>query len=180
MEPPIRQARERVEQAEATLQNTIAEGNARVMQAVQAQAEAFTRSRISEFQRAQASGRRYTGGFAEGGNIGSNEFGMVGEAGIEFINGPANITSARESMNVMQNLFKGIKALDDSVQTQTQNNTSAVSNNNSNASMEKKYDTMIGLLSQLLNVEVNASSTAQRTYRATKGLQGNMIRGLGV
>ena len=179
MDPPIRQARERVEQAEAVLESAIEDGNARVIQAVQTQAEAFTRSRIAEFQRSQASGRRFTGGFAEGGNIGANEFGIVGEAGVEFVNGPANVTSARESMNVMQNLFKGIKALDQSVQTQTQNNTNPVSNSNTNNNMEKKYDTMIGLLSQLVNVEVGASNTAQRTYRATKGLQGNMIRGLG-
>ena len=81
----------------------------------------------------------------------------------------------------MQNLFKGIKALDQAVQTQALTASDNISNNSNNDNvMEKKYDTMIGLLSQLINVEVNASNTAQRTYRATKGLQGNMIKGLGV
>lgn len=180
MEPPIRQARERVEQAEATLQNAIDAGNAQVMQAVQASATAFTNSQVASFQSAQASGRRFLGGFAEGGSIGPSGFGIVGEAGPEFVNGPANVTSARESMSVMQNLLKGIKALDTNVQTQAQNTATAISNTRDSGNVEKKYDTMISLLSQLVNVELSASNTAQRTYRATKGLQGNMIRGLGV
>ena len=181
MDPPIQAAREAIVAAEAALQNTIEAGNERVMSAVQAQGEAYTRSRISEFQAAQASGRRFTGGFAEGGNIGPNEFGAVGEAGIEFVNGPANITSARESMSVLKNLLQGIKTLDDSVQTQTQTATSSISNTSKDYSnLEPKFDTMIGLLSQLVSVESNAASTAQRTFKATKGLQGNMLRGLGV
>ena len=180
MEPPIRAARERVEQAEAALQDVINAGNAQVMQAVQASADAFTRSQVASFQSAQASGRRFLGGFAEGGSIGPSGFGIVGEAGPEFVNGPANVTSARESMSVMQNLLKGIKALDTNVQTQAQNTATAISNTRDSGNVEKKYDTMISLLSQLVNVELGASNTAQRTYRATKGLQGNMIRGLGV
>ena len=180
MEPPIRAARERVEQAEAALQDVINAGNAQVMQAVQASADAFTRSQVSAFQTAQASGRRFLGGFANGGSIGPSGFGIVGEAGPEFVSGPANVTSARESMSVMQNLLKGIKALDNNVQSQAQNTATAISNTRDSGNVEKKYDTMISLLSQLVNVELGASNTAQRTYRATKGLQGNMIRGLGV
>lgn len=177
MDPAIRQARERVEQAEDTLLTAIEEGNRQI---AQAQAEAFTRSQISQFQNSQETGRRFAGVFAEGGSIGNNEFGLVGEAGIEFVNGPANVTSARDSMSVMQNLLKSIKTLDENVQSQAQDTAIAISNTRDDSNMEKKYDTMIGLLAQLVNVEVDASNTAQRTYRATKGLQGNMIRGLGV
>lgn len=180
MEPPIRQAQERVAQAEAALQTTIESGNREVMSAVQRAATAYTNSRIQQFQQAQASGRRYTGGFAEGGKIGPNEFGMVGEAGIEFINGPANITSAKESMSVLKNLLQGIKTLDESVQTQTQSSANNISTNRDYKDLEPKFDAMIGLLSQLVNVESSAASTAQRTFKATRGLQGNMLRGLGV
>lgn len=200
-------AQQRVQDAETALQSTIESGNARVMEAVQRAATAFTNSRVAEFQSTGNAVR----GFAEGGNIRPGELAIVGEAGPEFVNGPANVTSARksmgvmqnlfkgiealdqsvqaqtqnntnakESMSVMQNLFKGIKALDQSVQTQTQNNTNAISNNNNAGNLEKKYDTMIALLSELVNVEVAASTTAQKTYKATKGLQGNMIRGLGI
>jgi hypothetical protein len=181
MEGPIEAARARVEQAEATLAQTISEGNNRVMQAVQAQADAFTRSKVQQYQSAQASGRRFSGGFAEGGNIGPSEFGMVGEAGVEFVNGPANITSAKESMGVLKNLLQGIKTLDESVQTQTQSTATSISNSrNEYSNLDPKFDAMIALLSQLVNVEVSAASTAQRTYKATRGLQGNMLRGLGV
>jgi hypothetical protein len=181
MEGPIEAARQRVEQAEAALEATIAEGNNRVMQAVQAQADAYTSSQVQRYQSSLAGGPRFTGGFAEGGAIGANEFGMVGEAGIEFINGPANVTSAKESMSVLKNLLQGIKTLDESVQTQTQSTTNSISNSrNDYNSLDPKVDAMIALLSQLVNVEAGAASTAQRTYKATRGLQGNMLRGLGV
>lgn len=201
-------AQQRVQAAETALEQAIEEGNQRVVEAVRAEASAKVNQYLSTLPEGQR--QTYVQGRAEGGSIGPGELAIVGEAGPEFVNGPANVTSARksmgimqnlfkgvealdqsvqaqtqnntnakESMSVMQNLFKGIKALDQSVQTQTQNNTNAISNNNA-GNLEKKYDTMIALLSQLVNVEVAASTTAQKTYKATKGLQGNMIRGLGI
>ena len=180
MEPPIRAAQERVAQAEAALQTAIDAGNRQVVAAVQAQATAYTNSQIRQFQSAQASGRRFTGGFAEGGNIGPNEVGIVGEAGAEFVNGPANITSAKESMGVLKSLLQGINTLDESVQTQTQSTANSISNSNKDfGNLEPKFDTMINLLSQLVNVESEAAGTARRTFKATKGLQGNMLKGIG-
>ena len=104
---------------------------------------------------------------------------MVGEAGAEFIAGPANVMSARTSMGVMDNLMKTIKALDTNVQTQNEQAQNSISNSTSYTNLEPKFDAMIGLLSQLVNVEVGAERTAQRTFKATRGLQGNMLRGIG-
>lgn len=182
MEGPIRQARERVEQAEATLQTAIDAGNNRVMQAITAanRAAAMSTNAGLPTNAAGATDWRYAPRRAKGGRINSGEVALVGESGAEFVAGPGEVMSAKTSMGVMQNLLKGIKALDENVQSQAQNTATAISNTRDNSNIEKKYDTMIGLLTQLVNVEVDASNTAQRTYRATKGLQGNMIRGLGV
>ena len=174
-------AQQRVDAAEETLAQSIERGNTAIINAMNSlnRAQAMARNNLPNTA-AGTPDWRFVPRRARGGKINPNEVALVGESGAEFVAGPGEVMGARESMSVMQNLFNGIKALDQSVQTQTQSAANTVSNNNNNNSMEKKYDTMIALLSQLLNVEVNASSTAQRTYRATKGLQGNMIRGLGV
>lgn len=172
----------RVTEAQTALDSVVQQGNERILSAMNSlnRAAAMMRSPALPTTVTGATDWRYAPRRAKGGKIDTDEVALVGESGAEFVAGPAEVMGARESMNVMQNLFKGIKALDQSVQTQAQSTANTVSNSNNNKSMEAKYDTMIGLLSELLNVEVSASTTAQRTYRATKGLQGNMIRGLGV
>lgn len=159
----------------AELQTKMTEVEASIQQSVQASAQAFTEARVAEYKL----GGRPIRGFAEGGNIRAGEVGMVGEAGAEFIAGPANVMSARTSMGVMDNLMKTIKALDTNVQTQNEQAQNSISNSTSYTNLEPKFDAMIGLLSQLVNVEVGAERTAQRTFKATRGLQGNMLRGIG-
>ena len=140
--------------------------------------QAETMSKVARFQ---SNPSRYTGGFAEGGRIGANEYGMVGEAGPEFISGPATVMSANTSMGVMQNLMKGIKSLDSSVQNNGINGQNTISNNNvaeqmSNL-MSSKFDTMIQQLQALVTIESSSASAQQKTFRATKSLQGNMLKG---
>jgi hypothetical protein len=160
----------------AELQAQIDAMEANIQKSVQASAQAFTEARVAEYTRTGIGIR----GFAEGGNIRAGEVGMVGEAGAEFIAGPAQVMSARTSMGVMDNLMKTIKALDTNVQTQNEQAQSGISNNSKEyTNLEPKFDAMIGLLSQLLSVEVGAERTAQRTFKATRGLQGNMLRGIG-
>ncbi len=180
MDPPMQAARAAAEAAEArvsaaeeNLSNTII-NSIDGLKAVQDQ----TLAKIDRF-RAQGSG--YKGGFAEGGEIGANEFGMVGEAGPEFISGPANVMSANTSMGVMQNLMKGIKSLDSSVQNNGANAQNTISNSNvaeqmSNL-MTSKFDTMIQQLQTLVTIESSSASAQQKTFRATKSLQGNMLKG---
>ena len=145
---------------------------------LQAQNNAFTAQKLQSFQTAPG---RFTGGFAKGGNIPARGFGLVGEAGPEFISGPANVMSARNSMGVMQTLMKSIRGLDSSVQeskSNVQNQLSnAIQSNISNGS-EQKFDTMISLLSQLVQVESYDAGTQKRIMKATKGLQGNLLRGV--
>ena len=136
---------------------------------------------LSKVARYQANPSRYSGGFANGGRIGAGEYGMVGEAGPEFISGPANVMSANTSMGVMQNLMKGIKSLDASVQNNGTNGQNTISNNNvaeqmSNL-MASKFDTMIQQLQTLVTIESSSVSAQQKTFRATKSLQGNMLKG---
>jgi hypothetical protein len=136
---------------------------------------------LSKVARYQANPSRYSGGFANGGRIGAGEYGMVGEAGPEFISGPANVMSANTSMGVMQNLMKGIKSLDANVQNNGVNGKNTISNNNvaeqmSNL-MASKFDTMIQQLQTLVTIESSSVSAQQKTFRATKSLQGNMLKG---
>ena len=44
--------------------------------------------------------------------------------------------------------------------------------------MNKKFDVMISQLGQLINVENTAVDVQRRTAKVTKGLQGNMLRGV--
>lgn len=179
MEGPIQQARERVEQAEATLQSTIQSGNERVMAAVQRAATAYTNARVSEFQRTGSTRR----GFAEGGFIRPNEIGMVGEAGPEFIAGPANVMSAKTSMGVLQNLIKGIRGMEGSFQEQSKQTQNQISNLDTgsfgSSDLASRLDNMISVMERLVSIEYEAAGTAKRTFRATRGLQGNMLKGIG-
>ena len=146
---------------------------------LQAQANAFTASKIQSFQQTG----RITG-FAEGGRIGNGQIGMVGEAGPEFVAGPGMVMSAKTSMGVMQNLMKGIGSLRETIKSQPEDGANAISNNANivrevTGSLSNQYGTMIGLLQQLVEIESGAAQTANRSLRATKGLSGNMLKGLG-
>ena len=178
MEGPIQQARERVETAEANLSRTIETGNERVMSAVQRAATAYSNARVADFKRT-GNARR---GFAEGGFIRPNEVGMVGEEGPEFIAGPANVMSAKTSLGVMQTLMKTIKSVESGVQEQakqTENQISTMSNSSMSADIGQKLDRMISVMEALYGVETAAATTAKRTFKATRGLQSNMLKGIG-
>jgi hypothetical protein len=43
--------------------------------------------------------------------------------------------------------------------------------------MASKFDTMIQQLQTLVTIESSSVSAQQKTFRATKGLQGNMLKG---
>ena len=44
--------------------------------------------------------------------------------------------------------------------------------------MSGKFDQMIAQLQQLVSIETSSVATQQRSLRATKGLQGNMLKGV--
>lgn len=165
---------EAVETAAENTENTLSETIRK--------AQEYTESQLSRYAASKAGGPAFSGGFANGGRIGAGEFGMVGEAGAEFISGPANVMSANTSMGVMQNLMKGIKNLDSSVQENNTNSQNTISNSNVGDKLDKlmtnKFDTMIQQLQMLVAIESNSVNTQTKSLRATKSLQGNMLKGI--
>ena len=166
MDPPVRAAQEAAEKAAKGIE-------------ILARAQEHTMNKIAQFQNNRG---RFTGGFAEGGSIPRGGYGLVGEAGPEFVSGPANVMSARTSMGVMQTLMKSIRGLDSNVQEVQSNIQNGISTYNepsmSSVESNKKLDTMINLLGQLIQVENMAVGTQSRQLKATKGLTGNMLRGV--
>jgi hypothetical protein len=165
LDPPVQAAREAAEAARVAAESADAQSRA-----------------VAASVRSGHGGKLFAGGRAKGGSIGSNEFGMVGEAGPEFISGPANVMSANTSMGVMQNLMKGIKNLDSSVQENSTNSQNTISNSNVGDKIDKlmtsKFDTMIQQLQMLVAIESNSVNTQTKSLRATKSLQGNMLKGI--
>ena len=145
------------------------------------ESQAFTEKKIDAYKNAQESGQKFYGGFAKGGRIPASGYGLVGEAGPEFISGPAQVMSARNSMSVMQTLMKSIRNIDTNVQDSDSSLKDQISNvmqSQVAGNNDQKFDTMINLLSQLVQVENMAVGTQKKTMRATKGLQGNLLRGV--
>jgi hypothetical protein len=126
---------------------------------------------------------RYAPRRARGGRIDPNEVALVGESGAEFVAGPGEVMSANTSMGVLQNLMKGISAMDSSFQEQakqTQNQISTMGSGSVGSNdLGQKIDRMIAVMEALYSVESEAAGTARRTFKATRGLQGNMLRGIG-
>ena len=231
-DPMIRQA-----QDEATRAASEAERAASIAEATQ---------RVVSSLQSMAAGRPLRG-FADGGDILQGEVGMVGEEGVEFITGPASITSAKESGKILGNLTNSIgkltsnvanirnnetqnqnslildsigkltnnaeflnsnnqlaeikssnqdfmsslmkNAIDQITETQTANQeqitemTSQLTTNNDReffTTLNKNVEKMVGLLNVLVNVESNAVDIAGRTFRATRSLNGNMLKGVNV
>lgn len=167
-----------LQEADGAIQGVSKQLAAAKAELLQAQANSYSASQVAQFKK----GGNFAGGFANGGRIGANEIGIAGEAGAEFIAGPAQVMSAKTSMGVMQTLVKGVGKLESRVQESSTNSQNQVSSNvvkEMSSNMDSKFDSMIRLLSQLVSVEAGAASTAQRSLRATKGLQGNMLKGIG-
>lgn len=125
---------------------------------------------------------RFAPRHAKGGKLDVNEVALVGESGAEFVAGPGEVMSANTSMGVMQNLMKSIKAIDNSIQETQSNAKNTVSTtedySSRNTNNSEKYDVMISLLRQLVQVETQAVGTQRKTMKATQGLTGNLLRGV--
>jgi len=145
--------------------------------AIQRTGEAFTRSRIADFQRT-GNARR---GFASGGYIRAGEVGVTGELGPELITGPGNVLSTENTRNLLT-MMKGLRAqIDNPTTTSYNNDSNAISNSISDnmvSMLESKLNVQNSLLEKLLRVESGAADTGKRQYRATKGLGGNMLKGI--
>lgn len=145
--------------------------------AIQRSAEAFTRSRVADYQRTGFAGR----GFASGGYIRAGEVGVTGELGPELVTGPGNVLSTENTRNLLT-MMKGLRAqIDNPATTAYNNDSNAISNSISDnmvSMLESKLNVQNSLLEKLLRVESGAADTGKRQYRATKGLGGNMLKGI--
>jgi len=150
---------------------------AELSSAIQRSAEAFTRSRVADYQRTGFAGR----GFASGGYIRAGEIGVTGELGPELITGPGNVLSTENTRNLLT-MMKGLRAqIDNPTTTSYNNDSNAISNSISDnmvSMLESKLNVQNSLLEKLLRVESGAADTGKRQYRATKGLGGNMLKGI--
>lgn len=133
----------------------------------------------------------FAGGFEDGGFIPEGNFGLVGEAGPEFISGPADIMNSQSSRSVMEFINnmasinrKSMFEPEDTNQTQTQTETDNISNTSELNELVKvlggNFKDMNMLLNKMLNVENQIAETNRRQYKATKGLNGNLLKGIGV
>lgn len=146
--------------------------------AIQKTGQAFTNSRLADYKRSGFTGR----GFANGGYIRSGEIGVTGEMGPELISGPGNVLSTENTRN-LTTAMRGLRSQIDNNATSSYNSdTDTISNNISEtmlSMLEGKLNTQNSLLESLLRVESSAADTGKRQFRATKGLSGNMLKGIG-
>lgn len=146
--------------------------------AIQKTGQAFTNSRLADYKRSGFTGR----GFASGGYIRSGEVGVTGEMGPELITGPGNVLSTENTRNLLT-MMRGLRSQIDNNATSSYNNdTDTISNSITEtmvSMLEGKLNTQNSLLESLLRVESGAADTGKRQFRATKGLSGNMLKGIG-
>ena len=184
LEGPMQQTQELITQAEARV--ALAEANlANEIQTTVADAQRYTLGAIERFQQAQASGRRYAGGFDDGGMIPDDGFGIVGERGPEIVSGRANVTGRMKTFDVMNKISERMKAVANAQENQVNSvdKTSQISNNNNelNAMIKNLNDSINNLNAGIHNVaSINQQQldTEIKNLRATKGLQGNVLKGV--
>lgn len=177
------------------LNTRLAEGVEPEIQETQAQLDnsQTTLENIENLQMARVRNAQspFAGGFEDGGFIPEGNFGLVGEDGPEFISGPADIMNSQSSRSVMEFINnmasinrKSMFEPEDTNQTQTQTETDNISNTSELNELVKvlggNFKDMNMLLNKMLNVENQIAETNRRQYKATKGLNGNLLKGIGV
>lgn len=242
------EAQQMVEQAQTALDAAIAEGNASVINAINAanRAAAMATSARLPTTSAGTPDWRFAPRRAGGGSIGSDEWALVGESGAEFVRGPGEVTSARDSNSILNSLVSSIQQMNSGYSATVGSSIDALSSlpkslsqietgysttvgshagimsnlaeslsqmNSSNMRLQnirpqelqntqdrrddaqneistfdiegplqkilgEKFDTMIAQMGSLLDVEYDVIRTQKKNLKATKGLSGNMLRGV--
>lgn len=124
-------------------------------------------------------------GFADGGRMNAGELAMVGEQGPELMFGPGTVFDNATSGNILSlvNNARGIKsAVDQAVQDQQNTGQNDISNNSDIKEMvqvlQDRFGHLGGLMERLVQIESEGVNTQRRTYKATKGLNGNLLKGV--
>jgi hypothetical protein len=187
--PEIRAAQDAVAAAQEELDTKIEEETQILNDAIAAQSETiraameFTDRQISRYE----SDPNFVGGFDSGGNIPGGAFGIVGEYGPELIGGPANVVGRRDTSQMISSMMRNIASLADlpqMIQDQTvpDTNVNEITTNSNDRTMQalgSLFSRLEGKLDQLITIEARLSDTGVKTLRATRGLTGNLHRGIG-
>lgn len=193
----VAETEENLAALQAQQDRLIAEGNTASIEAAAdietqiRETEASLQQHIAEAARASAAEAAArlnvplaTSGRAEGGSIAPGEIAMVGEAGPEFMAGPGMVMSAKTSMGVMGNLMRSIRGLQQNVQSQDSSREETISTireavSSTSSMSDQKLEQMIQILGQIARLQGTSGDHAKAMIRATKGLQGNMLKGIG-
>ncbi|UFK26973.1 tail length tape-measure protein [Vibrio phage vB_VpaS_AL-2] len=68
---------------------------------------AATANIVSTIQSVQMQGGSYAGAYDKGGHIPAGQFGIVGEHGMEFVKGPANVTGREDTRKLLERAARG-------------------------------------------------------------------------
>lgn len=178
MSEQIASAEQRVVEAERNLENTISVSIS--------QMQDYTLSAIDRMKQAQAQNRPFFGGFDNGGFIPQDGFGIVGERGPEIVSGSANITGRMKTFDVMNKIAERMNNIASAQENQVNsvdNSTPISNNNNSELSnmIRKLNDAITDLNAGIYNVaSINEQQlqTEMKNLRATKNLNGNILKGV--
>jgi hypothetical protein len=178
MSEQIASAEQRVVEAERNLENTISVSIS--------QMQDYTLSAIDRMKQAQAQNRPFFGGFDNGGFIPQDGFGIVGERGPEIVSGSANITGRMKTFDVMNKIAERMNNIASTQENQVNSvdNSTPISNNNNSelSNMIKKLnDAITDLNAGIYNVaSINEQQlqTEMKNLRATKNLNGNILKGV--
>jgi uncharacterized phage infection (PIP) family protein YhgE len=137
-------------------------------------------------KQAQAQNRPFFGGFDNGGFIPQDGFGIVGERGPEIVSGSANITGRMKTFDVMNKIAERMNNIASAQENQVNsvdNSTPISNNNNSELSnmIRKLNDAITDLNAGIYNVaSINEQQlqTEMKNLRATKNLNGNILKGV--
>ena len=148
---------------------------------------AYTNRQVERYRAAQASGTQFYGGFDNGGFIPQDGFGIVGERGPEIVSGSANVTGRMKTFDFINQLNDKMNSVATTMENQVNSvdNTTQISNNsNEISSMIKDLNDSIKSLNagmhNIANINQQQLHTEIKSLRATKGLQGNMLKGIGL
>jgi hypothetical protein len=94
------------------------------------------------------------------------------------------VMSAKTSMGVMGNLMRSIRGLQQNVQSQDSSREETISTireavSSTSSMSDQKLEQMIQILGQIARLQGTSGDHAKAMIRATKGLQGNMLKGIG-
>jgi hypothetical protein len=179
--PEIAAAQEAVNAAEDTLNTKIETETQILNDAIAAQSDMikssmeFTNNKIAAFQNNPSN---FMGGFDSGGNIPSGSFGMVGEYGPEFINGPANVMSRLRSRDLLASMRDQL-VRENNTQTTTE---AAASGSNPDFAnqLSKGFGELAARLDTIAAVGTQQLNVGNKQLRTQKGLSGNMMKGINV